>query len=161
MAGEVIECPACGGQMTIPSPPPSSGEFDPNQEWKILVVDDDKAIRDMFSTIISSHMPNCTVDLAVNGKEGVEAFKKTKYNLIIMDLKMPVVTGDVAFRQIQDYCDQEKKTIPPVVFCTGYNPPSVITKLVKSEPKHCLLIKPVSIQNLIRIIKEKMAANPV
>jgi len=67
---------------------------------KILVVEDNEDTREILLYRLKS-MGNCEVLLASNGKEALEIATKSKPDLIIMDLKMPVMDGWEATRAIR------------------------------------------------------------
>ncbi|HNV53311.1 MAG TPA: response regulator, partial [Tenuifilaceae bacterium] len=58
---------------------------------KILVIDDEKAIRNTLKEILEfeSH----TVDLAEDGAAGVEMFTNGGYDIVLCDIKMPQMDG--------------------------------------------------------------------
>ena len=56
---------------------------------QLLVVDDEEDIRSILCEVCEEIMENCIVDVAQDGKEGVEYLQKNRYDLIITDLKMP------------------------------------------------------------------------
>ena len=58
---------------------------------KILIIDDEKAIRRALREILE--FEDCNVDEAENGKEGIEKLQKNEYDLIFCDIKMPVMDG--------------------------------------------------------------------
>ncbi len=58
---------------------------------QILVVDDEKGIREGCRRILASE--GYAVDVAVNGKEGLELAKAKRYDLLLVDLMMPVMGG--------------------------------------------------------------------
>ncbi|OGS39018.1 MAG: hypothetical protein A2551_07295 [Elusimicrobia bacterium RIFOXYD2_FULL_34_30] len=62
-----------------------------NNKQKILVVDDDKSILKLLE--INLKMEGYGVFTAMDGLEGIEKFRKNKPDLIIVDLKMPVMDG--------------------------------------------------------------------
>ncbi|MDR3512116.1 MAG: ATP-binding protein [Caulobacteraceae bacterium] len=66
---------------------------------RILVVDDAEANRDLVSTLLRA--AGVEVDLAANGVEAVEAVKATAYDLVLMDVQMPVMDGVQATRVIR------------------------------------------------------------
>ena len=58
---------------------------------KILVVDDEEAIREVISTLLDAQGFRCTT--CVNGKVGLEAFRKDSYDLVLSDIVMPEMDG--------------------------------------------------------------------
>ena len=66
---------------------------------RILLVDDAEANRDLVSTLLRS--VGLDVDLAANGVEAVEAVKALAYDLVLMDVQMPVMDGVQATQVIR------------------------------------------------------------
>jgi two-component system, NtrC family, nitrogen regulation response regulator NtrX len=58
---------------------------------KILIIDDEKAIRRALREILE--FEDCNVEEAENGKEGIEKLQKNEYDLIFCDIKMPIMDG--------------------------------------------------------------------
>ncbi len=58
---------------------------------RILVIDDEKPIREALSNILGTE--GYTVDLAENGKRGIELFTEHNYDAILCDIKMPGIDG--------------------------------------------------------------------
>jgi two-component system, NtrC family, nitrogen regulation response regulator NtrX len=57
----------------------------------ILVIDDEKPIRDALSNILTTEMYQ--VDIAENGKKGLEMIQEHTYDAILCDIKMPGLDG--------------------------------------------------------------------
>jgi DNA-binding NtrC family response regulator len=60
---------------------------------KILIIEDEQAIRNVLSNIISEEDKSYEVDLAENGLEGLEKLTKYSYDLVLCDIKMPKMDG--------------------------------------------------------------------
>ena len=58
---------------------------------KILVIDDERAIRNTLKDILE--FEGYTIELAENGKVGLEKALATTYDLIYTDIKMPEMDG--------------------------------------------------------------------
>ena len=84
----------------------------------ILVVDDDPDFREILSLKLSSS--GFRVETAVNGEEGVNKTKALKPNLVLMDVKMPVLDGAGALLKLRE--DPETKNTK-VIFNTCPNIP--------------------------------------
>jgi len=74
---------------------------DYNYEGNILVAEDNLANQELITFILNSVGVN--FDIASNGKEAVNMFKNSKYDIVFMDINMPIMDGIEAFRQIREY----------------------------------------------------------
>ncbi|MCD4742721.1 MAG: response regulator [Desulfobacteraceae bacterium] len=72
---------------------------------KILLVEDN-IINQLVAKKMLGNMAK-TVTIANNGKEAIDLFLKNKFDLIFMDIQMPVMDGEEATKKIRDY---EKKS---------------------------------------------------
>lgn len=124
---------------------------------RILVVDDEEGIRRLFHMILSAAFPKADIELAGNGADAVAAFKDGHHAVIIMDLRMPVMSGDAAFEKIREYCIANNWEEPSVVFCTGFAPPDIVKKIVSSCCGHSILTKPVSGDALVAAAGEHLS----
>ena len=58
---------------------------------RVLVVDDDKVLQDSVKQALEFH--HFRVDTADNGKEALSAVYREKYDLVVMDVNMPEMSG--------------------------------------------------------------------
>jgi CheY-like chemotaxis protein len=63
----------------------------PDSEKRILIVDDDPAIRMLLFTILRRR--GFTADAAKHGTEAIEKLGRCNYALVLLDLMMPVTSG--------------------------------------------------------------------
>jgi len=89
---------------------------------KILVVDDDAALLDT----IRHRFKYCKWEVitAADGKEGLEKVESEKPDLIVVDIKMPVMNGHEMIRRLRG--NRKLKDIP-VIMCTMSNKVQDIT----------------------------------
>lgn len=66
---------------------------------KVLIVDDEVLIRNVIKEYLI--LENCAYDEAENGKEALDKVKINEYDIIIMDIMMPVMDGFQAVREIR------------------------------------------------------------
>jgi len=65
-----------------------------SKESKILIVEDEAAIRRVLVRILEDESSDYKVDSAEDGAEGLEKITKEDYDLVISDIKMPKMSGD-------------------------------------------------------------------
>lgn len=58
---------------------------------KILIVEDNELIQKFAIAVVTKLGHN--IDIAVNGKQGLEKYLKNTYDLILMDIQMPEMNG--------------------------------------------------------------------
>jgi CheY-like chemotaxis protein/HPt (histidine-containing phosphotransfer) domain-containing protein len=80
---------------------------------RILVVDDQEAVRDFTQKILVR--AGYEVALAGNGAEALAALDEADFDLILMDVHMPVLTGAAATRRIRAL-EGPRSTIPIIAF---------------------------------------------
>lgn len=67
---------------------------------KILIVDDVKDTTDLVKLILESSGYNCTT--VNSGRESLELIRNNKFDLILLDLTMPEVTGVDVLKKLKD-----------------------------------------------------------
>ena len=79
----------------------------------VQVVDDEKEIGSMLRDFLENRVaPAFHVDYAPNGKIGIEMMEKKMPDVLVLDIKMPVMDGREAYREIK----QRGWTVPVIVF---------------------------------------------
>ena len=82
---------------------------------KILVADDDMLNRRMMQLLLVHE--GHTVDVVSNGLEAFDAVKFQKFDMVLMDLHMPVMDGIEASNRIREWEDGSERTF--IVALTG------------------------------------------
>ena len=121
---------------------------------QILIVDDEKSIVRMFKMILSCGLPDCRTDLALNGFEAVDAFRKGQYDIILLDIQMPEKDGYSAFLDIKEICRAENLAMPYVIFCTGYSLPQELEN-EEADSSFCVLRKPITPEKLLETFRNR------
>ncbi|MBU1168172.1 MAG: response regulator [Proteobacteria bacterium] len=119
------------------------------QENRILLVEDYPTNRYVALNFLC--MSGFDVDIAENGKEAVEAFQKCDYDLILMDIQMPVMGGLEATRIIRKLETDRGKQKTPIIAMTA--------NAMKQDRESCLnsgmddyITKPITRDSLTKII---------
>ena len=93
------------------------GTSEPSQS-KILVVDDNTVNQKIAGLHVTK--AGFTFDLAANGLEAVEMFKKNQYSLILMDCMMPVMDGFEATQKIRQLEHEQNRSVKiPIIALTA------------------------------------------
>ena len=114
----------------------------------VLVVDDLRSIRLTLGGILEDEGYN--VVLAENGYQAIESAKKTPFDLVFMDIKMPGINGVQTFREI-------KKINPEavVIMMTAYSVEDLVREALK-EGAYGVVYKPFDIDELIKTIESAL-----
>lgn len=120
---------------------------------RCLVVEDDLMSRHMLKEMLPAHFKT---DIAVNGAEAVTAFSmahgdKRPYDLIFMDVEMPVLGGIEALCQIREL--EKKLEIPPslevmAIMTTSHSDIQTIIDSLNKGGVASYMIKPLEIHNV-------------
>ncbi|MDM8560273.1 response regulator [Candidatus Parabeggiatoa sp. HSG14] len=84
------------------------------QKAQILLVEDDKINQMVVQMMLESL--GCQIEFATNGQESLEMMTNKRYDLVLMDVHMPVLDGYKATKQIRQH---EKNTHLPIIAMTA------------------------------------------
>jgi CheY-like chemotaxis protein len=87
---------------------------------RILLVDDDRQILETFSSLLQK--AGYDVDAAENALAAIAAVVRAAPDLILADIRMPIVGGMDLVRELKSHIDS--RTIPVIAF-TGYDSPEM------------------------------------
>ena len=112
---------------------------------KILIVDDERAIRNSLGEILSDE--GYEVDVAENGSQGISMVDKEKYSIIFCDIKMPGMDGiEVLDKLIELGCDAA------VVMISGHGDISTAVECIK-KGAFDYIPKPLDLNRILITIK--------
>lgn len=86
---------------------------------RVLLVEDDEGVRAALRELLEEHGVE-VVGEAGNGAEGVAAFDALRPDVVLMDLRMPLMSGIEAARRIR-----ERAPAARVVILTAYDDPTL------------------------------------
>lgn len=89
-----------------------------DRESRVLVVDDEPAVRKVIEKHLLKNFPNMYVDVASCGEEALELAAHNHYNTILMDIMMPGMDGFEVFRHLQNLPTAQDV---PVIFVTSFD----------------------------------------
>lgn len=119
---------------------------------RILLVEDNELNLEIARTILE--MQKCQVETALNGQEGVDRFCESSeeyYDLILMDIRMPVMDGLEAAKLIRASGRTDARTVPIVAMSANAFEEDVKKSLESGMNAH--LAKPFQMEDLIRTMR--------
>ena len=84
---------------------------------RVLVVEDTDDIRELFTVLLTED--GASVIAAANGRDAIEAAHHTDFDVLLTDLGLPDIPGDIVIRAVLDRARHR----PRVVVVTGYGEP--------------------------------------
>jgi len=118
---------------------------------KILLVEDTEDNSMLIKAFLKKS--SVEIDVAENGKIAFEKFKKNVYDLVLMDMQMPVMDGYTATKKIRAWENRVNAEETPVIALTAF--------ALKGDAEKCLdagcnthVAKPVKMDTLLMILNE-------
>ena len=143
-----VTLPVAGSQAE--DPPPASNDPVEGNAKSVLVVEDEINIRNLLARYLNSR--GFTVDTAENGEEAWTDLKSRSYDCVVMDLKMPGMSGQELYQAIVDY---DRNLARKVVFISG-DIVSRDTLDFLAGQDNPFLSKPVNLDELLRTVGESV-----
>ena len=113
---------------------------------KILVIDDERAIRNTLKEILE--FEGYTVDVAENGRVGLDMALATKYDLIYTDIKMPEMDGMEVLQAYRKNIQEQGSEEAPVVMISGHGTVETAVEALKSGA-YDFIVKPLDLNRLL------------
>jgi DNA-binding NtrC family response regulator len=117
---------------------------------KILVIDDERAIRNTLKDILE--FEGYTIDLAENGKVGLEKALATTYDLIYTDIKMPEMDGLEMLQAYRQTIKEHGAEEAPVVMISGHGTVETAVEALKNGAFD-FIVKPLDLNRLLLTTK--------
>lgn len=114
----------------------------------ILVVDDEKVMRDFLQDVLESF----DVELACDGEEAISKLDEKKYDLIITDMKMPGKSGEDVVRFAKERYPDAK-----IIIISGYSTLSSVSNALKCGV-NAFLAKPFTIKQIRTEVAKSLSA---
>lgn len=120
-------------------------------EASVLVVDDHALFRTGVANIINQEPDLRVVAEAANGAEAVETYARVRPDVMLLDLRMPVMEGVEAVRRIR-----ERDPRARVIVLTTYDTDEEIARALKAGAK-AYVLKDISADDLVNCIRDVLA----
>ena len=116
------------------------------EKASIMIVDDNISLCKTMSLILSRKGYGVTVDN--NGVEAIEEIKENSFDIIFMDIKMPIMHGVETYKRIKKIRDDVV-----VVMMTAYAVEDLVQEAI-DEGAYEVLYKPLNFDNILEIIEK-------
>ncbi|MBM3173341.1 MAG: PAS domain S-box protein, partial [Chloroflexi bacterium] len=147
----IVELPVVTEIETSDAPEPAADEPERVGKARILVVDDEQVIRDLAKRMLAGE--GYQVDTVDNATDALKMIEGKRYNLILLDVKMPGMSGPELYRRIQKIA---KSLAKRVVFVTG-DVMSADTDRFLAETKVAHVAKPFDAAQLKKEVKRVLS----
>jgi signal transduction histidine kinase/CheY-like chemotaxis protein/HPt (histidine-containing phosphotransfer) domain-containing protein len=136
-----------------------------NFSGKVLIAEDNKTNQELISHLMTDL--NLDYEIKDNGLEAYEAYKQNKYDLVLMDINMPVLDGIESFKKIRAYENENNLKATPVIAITAnaikgdkerfleLGMDAYLSKPINSEKLHDILQKYLNTTNKPTIQKKE------
>lgn len=114
---------------------------------RVLVVDDQTLVRQGVSGLLALADDIEVCGEAADGREALEQVEALKPDIILLDLRMPEMTGIEVLERLS-----EKETLPPTIILTTFDDDELVLKGIRAGAKGYLL-KDVSLDELVGAIR--------
>ncbi|MBF0283817.1 MAG: response regulator [Magnetococcales bacterium] len=98
--------------------PPLAVVEEPRIPMRLLLVEDSEDNRILVQAFLKTEP--CRIDVAINGREAVYMIRRAPYDLVFMDIQMPVMDGFTATRHIREWEREIDRTPVPIVALTAF-----------------------------------------
>lgn len=120
---------------------------------KILVIDDERAIRNTLKEILGDE--GHSVDVAEDGKKGMEKARQNEYDLIFSDVKMPEIDGIELLTTLKQPADENSYVDCPIVMISGHGDIETAVEALK-KGAYDFIEKPLDLNRLLITIKNAL-----
>ena len=118
---------------------------------KILLVEDEEMLNSITAKYLRAE--DMVVDTCLNGEEALETLSHSTYDVVVMDIMMPVMDGLAATEAIRAAAREDAKTIPIIAMSAN---------AFQEDQEQCYkagmnahLAKPLNMEKVIRTIYEQ------
>jgi two-component system response regulator AtoC len=111
----------------------------------VLIADDDSAIRELLQTFLEEE--NYKVSAASSGQEALDSLKNGGYDLVLLDMRMPGMTGLDVLKQLR-----EEQGELPVILMTAHGSPNIAIQ-ASSLGAYGYITKPFELDDVLHQVQ--------
>jgi len=119
--------------------------MDKRNPKNILVVDDEKIVRDFLAKLLT--LENTSVTTAEDGLEAIRLANNKQFDIIFLDIRMPGLDGVATYHELKKITKEDTK----YVIMTGYSIDDLLKKL-ENEKIEAFIRKPFEIEEILDVL---------
>lgn len=117
-----------------------------SRDIRVLYVEDDEQLRQDTTRLLSTFFKS--IDTAVNGQDGLEKYQAGDYQIVISDLRMPVMDGIEMVREIKALNDDQ------IILITSAHDESQYLLQLISMGVNNFILKPLDIKKFLLVLEK-------
>lgn len=117
---------------------------------KVLIAEDSSVIQNLLKRILE--FQNFEITAVKNGEQVIRKLQQGDFDIVLMDINMPVMDGMESVKAIRSMSDEKKANLP-VVAITG-NAKNYSEEEFDEAGFNEVLIKPLNFDNLVKIVND-------
>lgn len=124
---------------------------------QVLIVEDEQLLNDAYARVLAA--ANISLQQAYNGSEALQLLKKQQPDIVLLDLRMPVMSGIEFLRELKP-----KQNLPntKIIVFSNYDDQREIDEAFSLGAMHYMLKAWATPDELIKLIREvESASQPV
>ncbi len=144
-----LHLPATEDEVPMPNEPAGGDELQ-LQGRRVLLVEDDDSVREVMQMVIPE-VTGAALEVADSGRRAVELLNGNIYDVILLDLRMPGMSGQDVFHKLNE--TQKAR----VVFVTGDVVSAGVQEFLEATGRPVLL-KPIDLDSLIEVMRRSISS---
>ena len=125
---------------------------------RFLVVDDSAVNRMLACQVVKSHWPQATLVQAGNGQEALDALRGQTFDMVLMDMLMPVMDGIEATHKLRTEWPAPQRDVPVLALTANVNTED--HQRCMEVGINALVLKPFERLKLCALIEEQLLLSP-
>jgi CheY-like chemotaxis protein len=121
---------------------------------KILLIDDEALITRSFAKLLGKN--SFEVEVCQSGQEAIMIARNKNFDLIMCDIRMPGLNGIDTIKTIFDQYRSKNKTLPGLIFITGYADDTQESTARELNP-FAYIYKPFDVRDLLDVIRKALS----
>jgi CheY-like chemotaxis protein len=117
---------------------------------RVLIAEDSSVIQNLARKILE--FQNYDITAVKNGEQVMQILDKEDFDIVLLDINMPIMDGMECVKAIRELKDKKKATLP-VVAITG-NAKNYSEEEFKAAGFNDVLVKPLNFDRLVEIVNE-------